>query len=264
MDPLRNADSLPADIRETAERLVVDRCGEDPQSYMITEDIIGHVAPGACYRLHSDGLIPWEGEAPTPEPVVPDLNSPPPHLKLSGQWRRAEDVPSAKANILGGLGTLSVDHPTLIIPEAPSTRAALAYYGARLIAVGDPIIFDGDQNMPVTLMNIGPAYVPGYLHVEGQGGGAFVEYHDRPHLHMPLEPSAEGHILLGRSDGDDYWFSGFRIPFGFAIYTPPYALHADPYLIGRYLVVYSVTPNYSTVVFQTPNGEVVETRITAV
>ena len=130
-----------------------------------------------------------------------------------------------------------------------------------LAAVGDPVVFESNQNLPVTIMNIGPAYVSDYLHVEGRGGGAFIEYHDRPHLHMPLERSAEGHILLGRVDGDEYLFSGFKIPFGFAIYTFPFTLHADPYLVGRYLVVYSMTTNYSTVVFQTPDSKIVHTQI---
>jgi len=257
---LRNLDRFPDDIRQTAERLVVDRCGEDPQSYMTTEDIIGYVAPGACYRVEADRLVPW-ADGPESLDPLPEDPDPPPHLRIDGRWRRAEDVPSAKANILGGLGTLTVVDQTLAIPEAPTTAAALSFYGARLLAVGDPIIFESDQNLPVTVVNIGPTYVSDYLHVEGKGGGAFIEYHDRPHLHMPLERSADGHLLLGRMEGEEYLFSGFKIPFGFAIYTFPHTLHADPYLVGRYLVVYSVTPNYSTVVFQTPNGKIVQTRI---
>ena len=230
---------------------------------MTTEDVIGHVVPGACYRLEADRLVPWEDgpRSSKPQPQPKD-QEPPPHLRVGGRWRGAEQVPSAKANILGGLGTLTVAENTLIIPEAPTTTAALSYYGARLLAVGDPVVFESDQNLPVTIMNIGPAYVSDYLHVEGRGGGAFIEYHDRPHLHMPLERSASGHILLGRLEGDEYLFSGFKIPFGFAIYTFPFTLHADPYLVGCYLVVYSVTPNYSTVVFQTPDSKIVHTRIT--
>ena len=110
-------------------------------------------------------------------------------------------------------------------------------------------------------MNIGPAYAADYLQVDGRGGGAFIEYHDRPHLHMPLHRGASGHILLGRAVGDHYRLSAFPIPFGHAIYTPSYALHADPFLVGRYLVIYSVTPNYSTVVFRRRNGSPVHTSI---
>jgi hypothetical protein len=38
-------------------------------------------------------------------------------------------------------------------------------------------------------------------------------------------------------------------------------LHADPYLIGRYLVIYSVTENFSNVVFRAPDGGMVDVRV---
>lgn len=260
MDPLRNARALPDDVRRTLDQLVVSRRGADPQSYMITEDIVGHVAPGACYRLGADRLVPVDGACARPD-APEDPGAPPPHVRLRGVWNRVEQVASTDANILGGLGTLTLSQDDLDIPEAPTTPAALAFYGARLLAVGDPVMFETAQNLPVTIMNIGPAYVAGYLHVEGLGSGSFIEYHDRPHLHMPLEDTASGHILLGRSEGDEYLLSAFAIPYGHAIYTPPYVLHADPYLVGRYLVVYSVTETYSTVVFRSREGRLIDTRI---
>ncbi len=261
MDPLRNAHALPDDIRDTLDRLVVDRRGDNPGSHMFTEDIIGHVAPGACYRLETDRLTPWDDAVARPTPSPKSSGPPPPHVRICGHWSRTEEVASAKANILGGLGILTLPDATLAIPQAPTTAAALAFYGARLLAVGDAVEFEADQNLPVTVMNIGPAYVADYLQVAGRGGGSFIEYHDRPHLHMPLEEGATGHILLGRAESDEYLLSAFRIPQGHAIYTAPYALHADPYLVGRYLVVYSVTRVYSTVVFRTDDGEIVNTRI---
>ncbi len=149
----------------------------------------------------------------------------------------------------------------MVIPEAPPTPEALAYYGARLYRHGDGITFDTDRDMPVTITDIGPTYATGFLHVEGKGGGAFIEHHAPPHLHMPLDPSAGGHMLLGRSDGDDYRLSAFPIPYGSAIYTPPNVLHADPYLIGRHLIIYAATEAYSTVVFRTRDGRPVIPRI---
>ena len=260
MDPLRNAQDLPDDIRRTVDRLVVDRCGDDPQSYMRTEDIIGYVAPGVPCRLEVDRVTAVIGKA---EPSAAPLGSgvPPPHVRLGGEWNANEDVASSNANVFGGLGTLTLSTADLVIPEAPSTASALAFYGARLHEVGDIVVFESDQNLPVTIMNIGPAYVADFLHVEGRGSGSFIEYHDQPHLHMPLEQSAAGHLLLGRSDGDDYLLSAFAIPYGRAIYTSPNVLHADPYLVGRYLVVYAVTANYSTVVFRSPGGGQVNPRI---
>ena len=252
--------TFPDDIQDTLERLVVNRRGEDPQSYMRTEAVVGHVSPQQWYRLDADCLTPIEvfDELDT-SPVEPET---PPHVRCTGRWKAVETVESRQANILGGLGTLTMNASELNIPEATPTPEFLAFYGASLVRVGDLLTFESDHNLPVTIINIGQTYVEDYLHVEGQGGGSFIEYHDRPHLHMPLDPKAHGHLLLGRSEGADYVLSAFSIPFGYAIYTKPYALHADPYLVGRYLVIYSITKNYSTVVFRTEAKEVIKVHIT--
>ncbi len=260
MDRSRISGELPDDIRKTIDKLVVDRCGDDPQSYMRTEDIIGYVAPGAQYRIDTDNVSSVSGDA-TPFAAPVETDTSPPYVRLRGSWNLNEDVDSSNANILGGLGTLTLPQTDIVIPEAPSTAPALAFYGARIFEHGDIVAFETSQNLPVTIVKIGPAYVKDYLHVEGKGGGSFIEYHDTPHFHMPLERSASGHLLLGRSDGDDYLLSAFRIPYGNAIYTPPNALHADPYLVGRYLVVYAVTENYSTVVFRSQDGRPVNPSI---
>ena len=259
MDPLRNAHELPDDIRRTLDMLVIDRCGDDPQSFMVTEDIVGHVAPGASYRLDPDRLTRLDGGAAPAAPTPRVEAGAPPHVRPAGVWNPKEEV--AGANIFGGLGTLTLPAADLVIPEAPASAAALGFYGARPFSVGDVVVFEGDRNLAVTITNFGPAYADGYVHVEDRGGGAFIEYHDQPHLHMPLDPAAYGHILLGRADGDDYLLSAFAIPHGHAIYSPPLALHADPYLVGRFLVVYAVTETYSTVVFRSPEGALVKPTI---
>lgn len=256
----RNRCTLPDDILSTVDTLVVNRCGDDPQSFMFTEAIIGYVTPSQCYQLQSDGLTPASAEFATTR-LAAKSSVPPPHVRISGVWNPVEEIASPDANILGGLGTLNLDQAALTIPQAPTTAAALAFYGARLLEVGDVVVFETPHNLPITIMNIGPAYVADYLHIDGKGCGSFIEYHDRPHLHMPLAETASGHLLLGRSEGDDYLLSAFSIPYRQAIYTPPYALHADPYLVGRYLVIYSVTQRYSTVVFRSGEGGLIKTRI---
>ncbi len=260
IDRSRFSGELPDDIQKTIDKLIVDRCGDDPQSYMRLEDIIGYVAPGARYRIEHDSFSNVSGDAmPAAAPVEADVS--PPYVRLRGSWNPNENVDSSNANILGGLGTLTLTQSDFAIPEAPSTAPALAFYGARMFEQGDLVAFETSQNLPVTILNIGPAYVKGYLHVEGKGGGSFIEYHDAPHFHMPLDRSASGHLLLGRSDGDDYLLSAFRIPYENAIYTPPNTLHADPYLVGRYLVIYAVTENYSTVVFRSQDGRAVNPHV---
>ncbi len=261
MDPLKTIRELPDDILADLGTLVVNRQGGDARAYMKIEDIKGHVEPGACYRLGRDSLTRIEN-GPGQAPVTRTSSDAPPHVRVRGQWSVDEDTAAGDANILGGYGRLTLAQPSLRIPEAPATREALASYGGRLIEVGGAVTFETDANLPVTIVRIGEAYVEHYLKVAALGGGAFIEYHDRPHLHMPLDDASYGYLLFGRSEGDEYLFSAFRVPFGYAIYTPPHALHADAYLVGRYLVVYSVTKNYSTVVFRTPDSRLIDVRVT--
>ena len=255
------AGDLPDDIRRTVDQIVVDRCGNDPGTFMRTEAVPGHVAPAMAYRVTSEGLVP--AAAKSEEAVAIDPGTPPPHVRVRGHWNRTETVAAGDANIFGGLGTLTLPAPALTIPEAPPTASALGFYGARLLRVGDAVRFETDRNLAITHTNFGPAYAANFLQVADKGGGAFVEHHDFPHLHMPLEPSAHGHFLLGRQDGDDYLLSAFPIPPNTALYTPPGALHADPFLVGRYLFVYGVTEAHSTVVFRTGEDGLVATRIGA-
>lgn len=251
-------DGLPDDILRDVEHLEVDRRGDAADAFMVTYEIVGHVAPGEMYRIAESAVIaaPDAGAASSASETLQDA-LPPPHLRLTGAWDSSVSVETEQANILGEVGILTVDTDAIVIPEAPCTAEMLGFYGGRLLNPGDVFEVDANANLPVTRMEIGAGYADGYLHVASKGGGAYLEHHDRPHLHMPLDEAAGGYLILGCRDGDDYLVSAFRIPFGSAVYTPPEVLHADPYLTGNYLVVYSVTENFSNAVLRARGGGVV-------
>lgn len=262
------ADGLPDDILRDVAHLTVNRRGAGGDAFMVTYRIDGHVAPGRDYTLAPGRLVAGAagtesrgGTRPTAAPETP------PQVRLSGSWNTDVAVVTEQANILGDVGVLTLDSTVLTIPEAPATAAMIAYYGACLLQMGETVRFETDADLPITLMEIGAGYVDEYLHVAEKGGGSYLEWHDRPHLHMPLDADAGGYLLLGRrdenADGTDYLVSAFRIPFGCAVYMPPEVLHADPYLVGNYLVIYSVTKNFSNAVLRNPEGGVVDVRIAA-
>lgn len=260
LEALKLGLNLPGNIMKDIDKIVLERRGNDEQSYMITEDVIGYVAPRTVYQLTLDGFIPTSSPE-TPRIERTEVLSPPIHVQVSGTWTRSDDTNASDANIFGGFGTLELRQSVLEIPEAPSTVEAFAYYDAHLIKVGDCLELESDANLPVTLMSIGSTYVDHYLKIEEKGGGAYIEYHDRPHFHMPMDESATGHLILGRSQGDEYVFSAFKIPYGYGVYTSPYALHTDAYLVGKYLVVFSVTEDFSTVIIRTADQELVDLRV---
>ena len=258
------ADGLPAAILDDVEHLTVDRRGAGDDAFMVTYRIDSHVSPGVQYSVAPGKLVPsaepiaaGAGTRPTAEVETP------PQIRLSGTWNTDVAVETEQANILGDVGILTLDTASVTIPEAPATAGMMAYYGACLLNMGDAVQLETDADLPVTLMEIGAGYVDEYLHVAEKGGGSYLEWHDRPHLHMPLDSDARGYLILGRRDGEDYLVSAFRIPFGSAVYMPPEVLHADPYLVGNYLVIYSVTKDFSNAVLRSPDGGVVDVKVAA-
>ena len=191
MDTLRHIRELPEDILADFHRFLVNRKGDSPDSFMVTEDVVGYVAPGCTYVVARDAFTPTDEDAGDQAgPGAPA--TPPPHVCVRGTWNTHEDIALEDGNIFGGLGTLTLEQPVLDLPQAPTTAQALVYYDARLLRVGDRVVFETAINLPVTITNLGGGYVERYLKVREKGGGAYIEYHDLPHLHMPLDDSAGG------------------------------------------------------------------------
>lgn len=244
-------DNLPDDIVRDLPVLFVDRVSENKQEFMRVDHVMGYIAPHQHYRVDSDHLMPTDGtinriniQSQTPEYCI-----------FSGQWNTATEENSSSANILGGFGELMINtHQMGIeIPGVTATRENLAYYGAQLFKVGEVINFSSDDNLPVMAMTISPEYVKEYIMDPHKGGGNYLEYHDRPHFHMPLDANAGGHLVLAKNVGDAYHITGFNIPFGYGVLTPNGVIHNDAHLIGKYAVVYSIAEHYSTVIVKNKN-----------
>ncbi len=245
---------LPPEIMGNLQRLVVDRKGVSEDAFMRTDRILGHVCPGDHYRLGRDGITQ---DAGADVPALPKAAEPA-HTVLNGRWDSDIDFVSEEANILGGNGryTLPKGKNELCIRQAEPIPEHLAFYRARLVKFGDALNFDTDAPLPVTQISIGRTYALDFLLKSADGGGEFLETHDRPHFHMPLDEESDGHLFIGKRDTDGLTkISAFRIPFGTGIMMPPWVIHADSHLVGRYLVVYSVTDVFSTVTIRKANGE---------
>lgn len=255
-DALAQVRALPADVLDGLGVLLVNRQGEDADAYMRTENIIGHAEHGKLYQLGWQGLTQVSDEQPAPlelpQPTTPAS------LVLTGDWQQEVDLTTEDANILGGMGTyfLADGEQQMTIPVAPCTAENLAYYDSQLMKVGQTTRFDTTGNLPITITAVGTRYAENYLMDPAKGGGTYLEVHDRPHFHMPLEDSAAGYLILGKRDknGADR-VSAFQIPYGYAVHMAPWAIHSDAYLTGRYLVIYSATPEFSTVILRQSNGE---------
>lgn len=258
-DPLASIRNLPHHLIQDIPALMVNRQGNTNKAFMVTENFIGHVVPGKNYHLHFDGFKESQTTSmpPLPTPTTPS------HNVLQGQWISEVDLTIDDANILGGNGRylLAGSEQELTIPVAENTPGNLAFYGCHLIKEGNTVSFDCNNNLPVTIVSIDDNYVNEYLLDANQGGGAYLEIHDRPHFHMPLAPESGGYLILGKEDKyGRRLLSAFKIPYGYGIYIAPWTIHSDAYLVGRYMVIYSVTPEFSTVIVRKSTGEPVKIR----
>ncbi len=241
-------------LRGQLSDLIVDRRGRDDDSYMRTEDITGQVVPGAPYALVPGGLRPVPAETPdtpTPTPVEP------PHALIQGAWHRDGARASGEASILGTLDdfVLPAGVERVAVPLVTARAEWVAFYDSRLLAHGDIVRFPADAELPVTITAVGATYVDGYLMRPELGGGTYLEVHDRPHFHMPVGEASGGGFLLGKPvGGDEYKVTAFRIPPGHGIVTGPGAIHNDAHLIGRFVVIYSLTPDFSTAILRRADG----------
>ncbi|KJZ11907.1 hypothetical protein TW85_16120 [Marinomonas sp. S3726] len=260
-DVLSGLRSLPEDLQKDVPVLTVNRQGASPESYMRTENYLGYVQPNKVYQLQLDGM--YEAEdltiAPLPQPIAP------PRSKLTGDWQAKVDLTIDDANILGGNGRylLNKGEASLKIAIAEATPEHLAYYHSRLVKIGDAIKFDASGNLPLTVTSVGKDYPQEYLLKPELGGGAYLEVHDRPHFHMPLDETCGGYLIIGKrnEEGLDE-VSAFQVPFGYGIHMAPWAIHADAYITGRFMVIYSATPEFSTVIVRQENGELASIEFT--
>lgn len=251
----------------------VDRRGESKKAYMTTIDIIGSVFPGITYRFADDAknnspmLIQMNSDdtcdLPFYNTILSEEQSIPPTSEFTGEWiNNNNNVNKTDCNILGEDGELIIDCASnLKYIDVPSVEASvynLEYYGCKLIHFGEHLTFETDDEIPITIMKIGKDYVSDYLM---KISGEYLEYHNRPHLHAPYDVNARGYLILGKSIGDLYHLTAYTIPYGCAIYTPPYVIHSDAHLIGKYMTVYSATPNYSTVILKNKRRELFELNI---
>ena len=97
-------------------------------------------------------------------------------------------------------------------------------------------------------------YIEDYIMDESRGGGIYFEYHNLPHIHIPLDSCSGGYIILAKKIRNNrYDVSAFTIPLGKALYINPNVIHNDCFLIGDYNVVYGMSKNYSTAILKNFN-----------
>jgi len=208
--------------------IMVSRNGKSINSYMITTNLVG---------------LTKKSNFPSKQIIIPNYE--PKYEKLYGDWNHNYKINQDNTNILGNSCIFDSYFYSLKIPIEKATNKNLSYYGAKLVENYQDI--EWSDELPVFEMEIGDKYLDDYILQENYGKGFYLEYHNTPHFHKPLRNDSRGHLILGKKVSQiEYHLTAFEIPYGYGIYTPPYTIHNDCCLIGKYLVIYTKTNKYST------------------
>jgi len=230
--------------------IIVNRQGATLNSFMKTNKIIQTIHPNINYKILHQSLLPL------PEYNLNKVDNidikQPRFTEIDSNWIDDKSIQLKNSNILGFFGRLTVPSQ-ITIPVNVANYNNVKYYGATLYNIFDIINFKAKEELPLTEMIIGTDYVDEFILKKDLGGGQYLEYHDNPHFHSPLNTDNKGYIILGKLENFKLKLSAFIIPYYTALYTPGFVIHNDGNLVGRWLVVYSKTDNYSTVLLRDEN-----------
>ena len=236
--------------------ILVNRFGTTHNSFMKTINVINEIQPNLNYKILLSNLILSENRIK--EHKIPEQKIQiPKFLEIDNIWLKEEVINNNDNNILGNFGKF-ITEKNLIIPINIATSENVKYYGATLYNLYDNISFDSEKILPLTEMVIGLDYVKNYIDIENLGGGQYLEYHNAPHFHFSVSPDNSGYYILGKIINNKIRLSAYFIPFKQALYTPSNIIHSDANLVGKWLVVYSKTDKYSTVLLRDYNNKLIK------
>lgn len=188
------------------------------------------------------GVSDWHFDIAARKPFVPSRCEPPMAV-VSARWYSAQQalekgikvVSGSSANSFGAMGALLVPEG-FSIPTVTATADNVRYYGLELLASGgDLAVSSPEYEIVLMEYDYTKDYRKDFLMKTHGGGGIFVETHNFPHIHIPTSESCGGWIVIGKQlDEDSFAFTGFRIPYGHALYTPANTIHGDGTLVGNY------------------------------
>jgi hypothetical protein len=167
------------------------------------------------------------------------------YLSFNGIWKNTDENFN-QTNILGGIGLFLTDKE-LLIPCNEGIRSNYQFYGCFVINKNEELIFESNKDMPLFDMEVGKTYVKDYILNSNHANGMYLEYHNTPHIYIAQNRESSGYLILAKKIENNYIISALSVPYDKAIYLPPYTIHNDCFLIGKYNVMYNLAEDFSTV-----------------
>ena len=218
----------------------------------ITRDGVAGSAKGKPVMLTKAGLAVidrgtsnWQVRSDQATRLVQEQARVPNHSVVQAQWLSTFDAMKHKikvksgsdGNFFGGMGALLVPDGFSIATDTATTDN-VRYYGLSLIKNNDSFKVISEQ-ADIFLMEYDYTadYKDDFLMQVTGGGGLFVETHNFPHIHIPMDENCGGYIVIGKKvSEEEFHFTAFQIPHGYALYTPANTIHGDGTLVGNYAI----------------------------
>lgn len=232
------------------DKLFVNRMGLNDEAYMKTNYIVN--------RFEKYSKVIWRNNnLETCEKNITIKDSrllKPKRLKINIQIKEINENVENN-NILGKNSYIFIENELLKIPIEVATEKKLNYYFCNLIEDGDIFKLNNKSEIQNFNISIGQNYFKDYILQNGLGNGIYIETHDTPHFHQPLNSNCSGYLIIGKIKRDELIITAFKIPFGKAIYIPPNTYHCDACLVGEYNVIYTITEKYKTYLIYNENNK---------
>ena len=248
------------------QQLMIHRKGETENAFMKTNHCIAIIPPYSYCMLFNTVLSVVNCDNDSDDNDISSKNIPIPYQccipVIETERNAAKNVDN---NILGSnhiLNTLNrIEQISIPIAECNSTN--LSYYGAKLITPERPYFtLDNALPMPLFNMTIGCDYIKDYLIQPGLGNGFYMEKHNTPHIHIPVDNSSSGYYILGTIIDNSLYATAFQIPVNCAIYTPSNIYHCDAALIGNWNVMYACASQYITYIIHNNDNTIPTLKLT--
>ena len=183
-------------------------------------------------------------------PVKSDGSDRPDMVTAKAAWYKPGDTrknyinvqAGGNANVFYGLGAILVPDD-FRIPVVTATKENVTYYGLTLVENNQAFELLSDEfAMVLAKYRYASNYRDNFLTQVAGGGGFFVETHNFPHIHAPLSPDCGGYMTIGkRLSADEFNFTAFSIPYGYALHTPANTIHGDGTIVGEHAITVAIT-----------------------
>ena len=264
---------LTEEAREIFESIIISR-----YSLRNNKDEVLRTHDGLAYVRK--GTTSWKVELAETKVLVPStskatkegIHSGKPEMVLvEATWFSPRNVRKARikinaaenANVFLDFGAILVPD-NFRIPIVEANEANVQHYGLTLIKNHQTVDFLSDEfDLIVAKYHYAKNYKQDFLTEAKGGGGYFVEMHNFPHIHVPLSPDCAGYVIIGKKlSANQFSFTAFRIPYGYALYTPANTIHGDGTIVGEYAIaVATASAEADTVLFYNEHTRAMATGV---